>query len=315
MKVLLTSITLTMLCLTIQAQHNLVPNGNFEANHECPSVPNQWTVSHWQSGNGLTPDYYHLCGDSPPVMVPTNLRGHQYPKTGEAYVGLWAFSVQHPQARDYIQVELEHPLHAGVRYVIGFHASLAEHYGGYAISTLGAALTAQPPTMLNEGLLDANPQVLHEGLPLTDTVNWVLICDTVLSRGGNERYLTIGNFHTDAESDTTLFNPLAQQWRLSYYFIDDVSVIALDSVPNSVAEVEELNFSFHPNPVTDVLHIQAQRPMQRLHLYDLSGRAVLVEQVLSDRHSLNLSGIPPGIYLLEVSDRQGRRSVQKMVVQ
>lgn len=36
-------------------QQNLVLNGSFEENQQCPAVPFQWTVSHWESGNDLTP--------------------------------------------------------------------------------------------------------------------------------------------------------------------------------------------------------------------------------------------------------------------
>ncbi len=146
-----------------------------------------------------------------------------------------------------------------------------------------------------------------------DKENWTEVRDTFDSRYGGERFITIGNFNLDDESGVVLLD--SGERVHAYYYIDDVSVIALDSIPNSVAEVEELNFSVHPNPAKDLLHIQAQRPMERLQLYDLSGRAVLAEQVRSDRHGLNLSGIPPGIYLLEVSDRRGGRSVQKVVVQ
>jgi hypothetical protein len=51
------------------------------------------------------------------------------------------------------------------------------------------------------------PQILntHENL-LTDPDVWVLITDTFSSRYGGERYLTIGNFNTDATSDTVYWN-------------------------------------------------------------------------------------------------------------
>jgi hypothetical protein len=313
-----TTMAIVLLPLIVQGQQNLVPNGSFEENEQCPSVPNQWTVSHWQTGNGLSPDYYHFCGDSPPVMVPTNLRGHQYPHSADAYVGIWAFSKQHPDARDYIQIELIQPLTPSIRYLVSFYCSLAEVYGGYAISTLGASLTEFPPIVVSTTtLLAAEPQVLNEPLnAITDTANWVLISDTVFSRYGGERYLTIGNFNSDGESDTTFFNPNAPVSAISYYYIDDVSVIALDSIPNSIADPATepaLTLTVWPNPATSLLHIRSGLPLARLRLLDLSGRALHAQEAQGTTHTIPLHTLPAGLYLLEAEDTAGRKAVQRVV--
>jgi hypothetical protein len=190
--------------------------------------------------------------------------------------------------------------------------SLAEHYGGYAVSTIGAALTTEPPDTLDAGYrLNADPQVLYSGSPITDTINWVLITDTIVSRGDNEMFLTIGNFFTDGDSDTVLFNPSAQL-EVAYYFIDDVSVIALDSVPSSIEEQDELSFELWPNPATDVLYIRGSEHFTEARLLDMAGREVLRS---SGRQPLQMgiAHLPKGLYLVEATDSEGRRAVKKVL--
>ncbi len=310
-------------------QGNLVPNPSFEDFDICPWVPAQIELAILWHSSGIecTPDYYHSC--CTPIIsasdtffrvgVPRNTSGVQHARSGIGYSGFYAVSNQelYPDFREYLQIELTEPIYASVRYEVSFHVSLADMFG-LATGSLGAYFSESHVYRENGDVLNVEPQIQSpEGFVFNDKASWTEVRDTFSSRYGGERYMLIGNFLPDSLSNVTFVDSGATNMHAarSYYYIDDVSVVAIDSIPNSVTEVEELNFSVHPNPAKDLLHIQAQRPMERLQLYDLSGRAVLAEQVRSDRHGLNLSGIPPGIYLLEVSDRHGGRSVQKVVVQ
>ena len=78
------------------------------------------------------------------------------------------------------------------------------------------------------GLITANPQVLNWSNPvIKDTMNWVKVSSVIIATGG-ERYLTIGNFKTDANTIIQLVNTGGQN-RATYY-VDDVSIIPLDSM-------------------------------------------------------------------------------------
>jgi hypothetical protein len=320
MKGVVMSLLMVFLCESILAQENFVPNGDFEQYSICPTASVPWTVNNWVRAT-ITPDYFNACVSHANDILdtPCNSRGCQVPHSGDAYIGLFAFDRNDPDVREFIQVELLEPLVSGIRYLVEFYVSPAENYG-YAVSTLGAALTVDPPPVLTvggyDGMLDALPQILNDNGPVTDTAAWTLVQDTMLSRGGGERFISIGNFHSATDSDTLHFNPDAVDERAAYYYIDDVSVIALDSIPNSIAEPATelaLTLTVWPNPATSLLHIRSGLPLARLRLLDLSGRAVHAQEAQGTTHTIPLHTLPAGLYLLEAEDTTGRKAVQRVV--
>jgi hypothetical protein len=222
---------------------------------------------------------------------------------------------------------LTEPIQAGVRYKVSFHASLADKFN-YAVGSLGAHFSDTLITRTSfNSLPGVEPDVQSpEGVVMSDKDIWYHITDTFVSRYGGERFLTIGNFKSTAESDTLFLadNPIVvptehgwdtvYQRLKSYYYIDDVSVIALDSMPNSIGNQETLKVSIFPNPATDAVQIQGQG-LTAVRLMDISGRVILEENIVSDRHTVRLESVPPGLYLIEVRDAQGRRQAKKLVVQ
>lgn len=316
------------------AQENLVPNGGFETLVDCPTSNQDWNVVDWTNPIGFSPDNYNTCA-SPTAnysaSVPLNVHGFQSAFDGDGYVGIVSFAKTHPDTREYIQTVLTDTLTGGIRYYAGLHVSPADRFQ-YAISTIGAAITVEPPPVITvgspNGMLGADPQILKHGrLPLTDTAKWVLISDTILAQGG-ERYLSIGNFHSDDESDTLRFNPnqppiYGSPTTYAYYYIDDVFVYAIDTVPNGIAEQEAIGFEVYPNPATDVVRFRvvdvsaAQAPLDMMvRVLDAVGREVLYEQTLKQVQgdgSIDISALPSGIYFLELTKQAGRKAVRKFM--
>jgi hypothetical protein len=277
----------------------------------------------WQNPTSSSPDYFNVC--APPLVfppdtfphfgIPENVFGSQTAASGVAYAGLYGAQLGNQETRDYIQIQLTEPLHFRVRYVVSFYVSLCEA-SRYAISALGAYLSEDAISSNDLLVLDAEPQVLPEPLEsITDTVNWVLVTDTFKSMHGGERFITIGNFFSDAESDTTFVNPNAELGALhAYYYIDDVSVVALDSISNSIEEQETIGLSIYPNPTSQFVHVRSYLPIHSIRLFDLRGREVLVKSTVGSReHSLDVSGLPAGICFLEATDKEGRRATERIV--
>ena len=312
------------LCATAQAQTNLVPNGDFEFHSNLQAEDCTLSNAFPWFGPGYSPDYFNASrpplqtGTTSPCGVPSNNRGYQHARSGVGYAGIHAFSKLQSNGREFIQIELLQPIHPTVRYEVSFFVSLADDFK-YAVKSLGAFFSSVAITQVQYAIDDLNiaPQIINNSTLLSDKENWQEIRDTIVGRiddiEGGERFLIIGNFNLDEASDTVMLE--TGLYDHSYYYIDDVSVIALDSVPSGVGinEVEELSFSVLPNPATEILNIKSKRSLVELRLLDMRGRTVLAENLAAKRHTINLNGIPTGIYLLEVIDREGRRATERFI--
>lgn len=62
----------------------------------------------------------------------------------------------------------------------------------------------------------------------------------------------------------------------------------------------------YPNPAGDFLIVESNTPELTLRLYDLWGRQVLADAQLNGVEQLDLTGLPAGMYLLQVLDQQQR---------
>jgi len=214
---------------------NLVPNPSFEDTIECPTcitANNCVAVStkYWfnpSTQTNASPDYFHACWwqknlDPNGIGIPFNFPGYQIAHSGDAYIGLISFETIN--FREYIETQLTKPLEAGKKYNISLFASASNDLALYVVRTLGVHFSKAKITSTNELNLPVTPQVLlakDDGLHLTDTLNWMKISGSFVANGGEE-YITIGNFENDANSDTMHFFGNSY---ISYYFLDDVSVI------------------------------------------------------------------------------------------
>ncbi len=215
------------------AQLNLVHNPSFEDISSCPSSYGQiFLAVGWNTpinGGGGNPELFHVCCSQPYMCgVPLNSSNStfQYPHTGNAYTGLdVAFSAFLDNSREYIQSKLIRKLSTGHSYCVVFYASLSDQSLAY-IRPLGAYFdNGSVSAIAPHGLAAVTPQVYNISQPLMDTINWMKIEGSFIANG-NEEYITIGNFFTDASSIVGYFGT-PTGWG-SYYYIDDVSVIDAD---------------------------------------------------------------------------------------
>ena len=213
---------------TMLVAQNLVDNYSFEILTNCPSnyggqgptiAPPWWAPTHG------TPDIFNDCATSSLVDVPDNLWGTQEPITGAGYAGIYTYIYSY-EYREYLMQELLQPLTGGTWYEVSFYVSPAED--GCTIAEIGARLTIDAPWFTEVGAYDLIPPVeSNQGL-LDDHVGWTLISGCILAQGG-ELYLTLGNFRSDP--NTTLAPDCGGTF--SYYYVEDVSVIAIsnDEIP------------------------------------------------------------------------------------
>src|SRR6478672_6241576 len=196
---------------------NLVNNPSFENYSSCPTGDSQLNALNWQvtanSGNS-TPDYYNVC-NSGTQGVPNNDAGNQNAYNGNAYIGIFCFYANVP-LREYIQSQLSAPLVGGQTYYVSFRVSLADEYGT-AIGSLGAYISNNP--LVGNGTFGpivVTPQIISSSI-ISNTSSWTQITGSFVANGG-ERYITIGNFSTDAATPRTT-NPNTFISDMAYYYI------------------------------------------------------------------------------------------------
>ena len=223
---------LTILTLWLSTQsyvyaQNLVPNPSFEEIEDCvymgdmdgpmPCIPwfSRYSCNYF---NACHPDNYG---------VPYNFKGFQYPKTGDAYIGGYQNAPNTDGGGEWPYVQLTEEMVQGQCYEISYWASVANE--SCPIDRLGAALVDDVPLELWPGTLV--PQIDVQMEYFSDTLEWMLVSADMIAMGGEE-YLFLGNFYEDDETGEDPFCTPSQY--SSYYYFDEVSVVAVETFPISV---------------------------------------------------------------------------------
>lgn len=305
---MITSVMLVFTCGTSALAQNLVPNPSFEevTTPFCGIMtPTDFaqTLAAWINPTQASPSVYATnvdpgCYNFQPTSEytgPIGIKGSQMPRTGEIMAGIWVYTIPDFNQRQYIQVQLETPLEVGVEYVVDFYVSLADSMEFYT-NSLGAYLSADAPTSMNDGPLDVVPQVEADEF-LDNAADWVLVSDTVYAEEAFN-YITIGNFYND-ESTETMVNPLASgaiSTYGAYYFIDDIEVRAVTT--SGVRESWAEGVAVYPTIFSDFIVIDGapiETPSQ-IEIFNAVGALVYTATIQSSRETVDATKLSNGLY-------------------
>lgn len=308
---------------TIAMSQNLVPNPSFETHSTCTGIleiryyGNTPDIVHpWYSPNTATPDYFNSCANWT-NSVPSNEIGYQQARTGNAYAGILAYYYDGSllNYREYLGVRLIDSLLAGNTYCISFYLSVTPYLNNtytrsFSLNKIGVYLSNIPAILPNSFQnyynLPYTPQIVSDSnIYLTDTLNWTEISGEYHAHGG-EKYITIGNFNDDANTDTLFMatNHL-QGSKSAYYFIDDVSLIKCNV---GVEENEEETLKIYPNPATNSISITTNNEqLKTIYIVNVYGEKVMYQQVTvnTQQLSIDVSSFAKGIYFLEAETEKG----------
>ncbi len=79
---------------------------------------------------------------------------------------------------------------------------------------------------------------------------------------------------------------------------------------------QEIGFHIFPNPAWQTVNIELiQGIINMMHIYDIRGRLLLSQNASDSRSQLDISGLPDGLYLLQVVSQDGVSGSRKLVVQ
>jgi hypothetical protein len=231
---------------TAKTQYNLVPNSGFEEVPNCgDSTFEIEDANFWISPTEFgTPDLLNFCNLNSLEWITTM----QLPHSGNSYAGFYTGEQYTDMpliydAREYIQTQLLDTLEQNNFYYTTFFVSLAE-FGRYATNNLGVHFSDSAIYRSGIGaeftLLNYLPQILPFDNPvIKDTIDttWFKV-EAIYTAHGGEKFITIGNFSGDHETVFENFIPTTNIFvgagDEAYYFIDDISITPIDSLPGGL---------------------------------------------------------------------------------
>jgi hypothetical protein len=204
-------------------QTNLVGNPSFE--EHCT----QGWVNYWPGLDTLVCNPGTLASSCPNNgLAPKNSLTFQYAKSGQGYM-ICGFFLPNIGLRGFLKNRLLTNLVKDETYCVRFYVNLTnkssrgmDGFQAYFGSKLLDTISVCPTSSMNLVPQISNPN----GNIITDTLNWVPVQGT-LTATGDEVYMVIGNFKSDAATNTVLINP-TYTIAFTDVCVDDVSCVPID---------------------------------------------------------------------------------------
>lgn len=305
-------IFLLLISTTIYGQ-NLVPNGGFEENVECPDdYPGNGDVYLAEPWVGFSADYIHVCAGQDPFYQ--ELGAYTTPLSGNGYVRIATYLTDSYNTREFIEVELTEPLEVGEYYCVEYYCKLNAAYG-IGTDGMGAFFTEEfaeyeDLVIFEEGIgnrilpeAQIISPIIHDDTLKYSQVSGSFIADKVYN------YVTIGNFVNDNKLETkNVLNPLPDWGGGASYAIDDIAVWKCS------VDVDEKNLVERPTvySTTDGLYVKHLKDPVVISIYNLQGALVTQKSFDTDRF-WDLSDLPAGMYVYKFNNEYGSDEVGKII--
>ncbi|OFY82666.1 MAG: hypothetical protein A3F72_02295 [Bacteroidetes bacterium RIFCSPLOWO2_12_FULL_35_15] len=301
-KKLLFSILYLTIGFNFSKAQNLVPNPGFEVQDTCPAVSQIFKAPPWISATMGTPDLFNS------TCTTQNLSA----RTGIGSSGVYLYNT-FANNREYMEAPLSATLSAGQNYCVSFYVKRSNYR--YACNRIGAYFSTTLVNQSTTSNLSFTPQVQNNAGNMLSATGWLLISGSFTASGG-EKYILIGNFSNDLNTDTVIVNS-ANTSKVCFYAIDDISVTACNVGidENSL----DANVSLFPNPASDMLTIKLPSTVivKSIMMYNNVGQEI---KNLKKPESINGSIVfndlemPSGIYFISVLTNEGLVN-KKMIIQ
>jgi hypothetical protein len=230
-------------------QYNLVPNPSIENCSNCLDhflefiEPNGPIIPGWSNPNVLTPDLIQNINQALPFDT----------IAGPKMFGIMSYQsiFNDPQPefhdqRDYVQCELIDSLIFKKIYKVDFYTMHLNDLAHFLTNNVGihfsdTALHSNTGDYFN---LDAQVKYFNNEL-VQNEMQWVKTSGIYEAIGG-EKYMTVGNFNSDVETDFICQLPFWPATGRGYVLLDKFSVTPLDSIPGGLQVYAGIDQSICP---------------------------------------------------------------------
>lgn len=313
-KFLLSKLFIILIAISSHCQ-NLVLNNSFENyNYASCNISNEFNdiLIDWDSPNNMAGDVYftnisqecYLYQPDSSYDGPIGAKGSETPSEGEVFVGIWVYTIDGLEQREYIRGQFSDVLEGGKTYKVKMKISLADYMESH-IDELGILFSETQEVQTIGDLIDAEPQlIINSGLDVTE--GWVEF-DTKFTADADYEYFIIGNFNSD---DDTVLSPNPKASGASstygaYYYIDEVSV-ELD-ISNSTNEIALSSIDIYPNPaIESILYRVNGGNISSYSILNQFGQTLKNEEIDNKEEGfIDCTSLSPGMYYLIGQDKNG----------
>lgn len=209
---------------------NYVSNGSFEGLSSTTITSFYSAADFWQPIDTGKYAYLLYSTKSGINTAPYCGQGFQQPRSGQNFIApmFYCSSCPYYSSRSYPRNRLKDKLEAGHTYCAKYYVvntnntTLAnDSYGIYFGNSLLDTIN-----YCNGPITHLSPQIQSNLGIITDTLTWIAITGTFVANG-DEKYMVLGNFKSNAATNTLLINPANLPALVTDIYVDDVSCIDL----------------------------------------------------------------------------------------
>lgn len=157
-----------------------------------------------------------------------------------------------------------------------------------------------------------------------NTTNNVTTIDHPLLNNNPEALLFISHINEIGGSEGVIPSPIGvyynttlNQWAI---YREDADNIPVGSVFNlfihdasmATDEMTASEFKIYPNPVKDVLNISNDKSIEKVEIFDLSGKKLIQNEMNSNKTEIDMSGLLSGIYIVKILS-DGKTQTKKVI--
>ena len=294
---------------------NIANNGGFEIYSVLPNTYNEIDqASGWSNCNGNyvtqgnwgSPDYLSLLG-SGVALLPCGYLGCVNPRTGNGIAGMITYNGFSPNFREYIRTFLTTPMVVGKTYSVSLYLTIGTSPISKWVSNNMGILFSKDSTwqVTLNNVLPRTPQININ--TIIDSAGWkkysfLYVADSAY------KYITLGNFYSDAGTTLQVINPGSGQL-YTYYRLDDISVVM--AAQNGIEEINapQNTISVVPNPNNGEFVITGKQN-ELISITNELGQVIQMHQLnFGNNYSAKINNLSVGIYFAV-----GQYSKNKIVV-